>query len=234
MSAGRDIERLISDWLAEEAAPGSPDRLLTDARRSIATTGQRRMFAAWREPVYLNPMRLAAMAAALIIAVGGGTILGRLTSPTAPAAPGPTASATTPAATEAPTVTLATYRAARNEICQRYAAQLNPLKDQLGGLYDVATPAADRAASTLALANIVDGAVALIAELERLEVPPSMLADHTTNVARLEDSTSLIRAALARLASGDLAGAQALDLATDPLSRQVEAFETKYQLAACP
>ena len=45
MNAGRDVERLIADWLAEEAAVRSPDRVLAEARRTVLTTPQRRLAA---------------------------------------------------------------------------------------------------------------------------------------------------------------------------------------------
>jgi hypothetical protein len=230
MNAGRDVERVIAGWLEEEAAARAPDRVLGAARQSISRTGQRRLVVAWREPMYVSPLRLAGMAAVFAVAVVGAAWFGRMTASsgvggTPIATPTPTASAE---------ATIAQYRAARNQICTRYAAELNPLKPQLNGIYDAATTAADRATKVQALTRIADRADEMIGELQALTVPAAVAADHNTQLARLQDTTSLIRQALARVAAGDLAGAQALDLATDPLSRNVEAFESKYQLAACP
>ena len=74
----------------------------------------------------------------------------------------------------------------------------------------------------------------MLAELSALAVPVQVAADQRSNLVKAEDGSSLIRQELIRLAAGDLVGAEALDLATDPLSRDSEAFESKYQLAACP
>jgi len=229
MNAGRDVERLIAGWLVEEAAARAPDRVLDEARRSISKTGQRRLFVAWREPMYVSPLRLAGMAAVFAVAVAGAAWFGRMSA--SPAVGGPAA---TPTPTQTAEGTLEDFRTARNEICDRYAAELNPLKPQLDGLYDEATPAADRATMIQVLTRIADRADAMIGELRGLVPPASIEADQNTDLVKLQDTTSLIRQELTRLAAGDLVGAQALDLATDPLSREVEAFESRYRLHGCP
>jgi len=232
MNAGRDVERLIAGWLDEEAAPRAPDRILDTARRSIHRTGQRRIVVAWREPMYMSPLRLAGIAAAFTVAMVGAAWFGRMTASSGVGGT-PTESAR-PSAVASAEITIKDFRAARNEICARYAAELNPLKPQLDGIYDAATSATDRAAMISTLRRIADRADAMIGELQTVPVPGAVVADQTANISRLQDTTSLIRQELTRLAAGELAEAQALDLATDPLSRQVEAFENKYGLAACP
>ena len=231
MNAGRDVERLIAGWLEAEAVARAPDRILDGARQSISRTGQRRFVVAWREPMYVSPLRLAGMAAVFAVAVAGAAWFGRMTASSNVGGPGVTPAPTPSAAAE---VSLKEFRAARNEICNRYAAELNPLKPQLDGLYDPKLVASDRAAKIQTLTRIADRADAMIGELEVLAVPASVAADQQSDIIRLQDTVSLIRQELIRLAAGDLPGAQALDLATDPLSREVEAFESRYQLAGCP
>lgn len=229
MNAGRDVERMIAGWLEDEAAARAPDRVLDEARRSISRTGQRRLVVAWREPMYVSPLRLAGMAAVFAVAVVGAAWFGRMTASSGVGGP-----VATPVPTQAAEVTLEGFRTARNEICDRYAAELNPLKPQFEGLYDVATSAADRATKMQTLSHFADRADAMIGELRTLVPPASIAADQNTDVAKLEDTVSLIRQVLTRLAAGDLVGGQALDLATDPLSRDVEAFESRYRLHGCP
>jgi hypothetical protein len=236
MNAGRDVERLIAGWLEEEAEGRAPDRVLDGARRSIATTGQRRLVVAWREPMYVSPLRLAGLAAAFAVAIAGAAWFGRVTAPAGVGGePTSTPAASVPAPSpESSQAAMHDYRTTRNEICTRYADELNPLKEQITGLYDTATPAATRAAGIQTLSHIADRLDALIGELRTIPAPPAVAADHVAYLARFQDAVSLIRQELVQLAAGHLAEAQALDLATDPLSRQQEAFENKYGLAACP
>ena len=106
MNAGRDVERLITDWLAEEAPPGAPDRLLESARQAITRTSQRRFGANWRDTMNTTLARLVAIGAAAALTVGVVVWLGRpngpsigQASPTAstPALPGVPVSGAIPA-----------------------------------------------------------------------------------------------------------------------------------------
>jgi hypothetical protein len=94
MNAGPDVERLISDWLAEEAPERAPDRILGAASTSIERTKQRRFGAAWREPMMLSTSRLVVAAAVVIAAVVGAGWIGRSsaavgTTATTPVPPAP-------------------------------------------------------------------------------------------------------------------------------------------------
>jgi hypothetical protein len=231
MNAGRDVERLIADWLAEEAAVRSPDRVLVEARRTVLTTGQRRLAARWREPVYLSPFRLATMAAALVVAVVGGAWVGRATAPG-----GVGGAVTTPAPTEstAPAgLSLEAYRSAHNALCQTYAAQLAPLNAKLKRIYDPTLPAADRAIEVQALINIVALTEAFADEIGKLQPPPSIAVDQTVYVSNYQHIAALIRLEFPLIERGDYAGAEALDQATGGF-REIGEFEQSNGLTACP
>ena len=189
MNAGRDVERLIASWLAEEAAPGAPDRVLDSTRRVVSRTNQRRFAALWREHMLISPARLAAVAAVLAMAVIGGAWIGRTMAPSGGG---------TPTATPAPTAAtqgddpVAAYRSARDSICSTFTAQLDPLKGLLDRLYDPTLPAADRVTRIGALTSIVNGADAMIVALDRLAVPTALVADNAANLTRNRDVVGLV------------------------------------------
>ncbi len=71
MNAGPDVERLLSDWLVEEAPAGAPDRMVLAATNRIDHTMQRR-FGAARRPLPMNPpVRVAAAAVIGVLLLGG-------------------------------------------------------------------------------------------------------------------------------------------------------------------
>lgn len=235
MNAGRDVERLIAHWLVEEASARSPDRILDSTRRAVHRTRQRRFAATWREPMYISPVRLAGMAAVLVAAVVGGAWIGRATAPTGVGSPTPSPTATPTAAPfQSPGAELDAYKVARNAICARYEGNVGPLRPMLPGLYDVGTSPSARVEAIGALTSIVTQLEAMAGELLVLAASPEISADHVRSVARHEDMNSLIRQELVALAADDLAGAQALDLATEPLDADIGAFEAQYDLANCP
>ena len=80
MNAGPDVERLISNWLVEEAPERAPDRILGAAAQTIDRTKQRRLGAAWREPMTLSMSRLVAAAVIVVAAVVGAGWIGRSTA----------------------------------------------------------------------------------------------------------------------------------------------------------
>lgn len=229
MSAGRDVERQISAWLTDEASDRPRDRVLVAVREAVDRMPQRRFPAAWREPVYLSPFRMAAVAAALAVSLVGAAYLGRATAPGGAAAQ-PSSSPSSSAAV----VTLDDYRAGRDAICRKYGPETNPLKDRLGGIYDPETRASDRADAITALTQIVTNGDDATADIAHLSVPPEMAVDAALALDRMRQQSTLLHQELALLAEGDLAGAESLDLATDPLSRQIADFERKYEIAPCP
>jgi hypothetical protein len=91
MNAGRDVERLIANWLAEEAPGRAPDRVLAAAGTRIDRTNQRR-YAALRDlPIPWRPKtmfeRLAVAAVVAVVAIGALTLgASLLLGPSGPAA----------------------------------------------------------------------------------------------------------------------------------------------------
>ena len=231
MNAGRDVERLIAGWLEEEAEAGAPVRVLESIRLSIDRTRQRRWIAAWREPVFISPLRLAGMAGLLIIAVAGGAFIGRATAPGgagSPATPAPTTDSSGGG------VTLDAYRVGWTAICNRYSAAVNPLKPDLEGIHDAETTAENRAAKARTLLDMVTQFESMTAELAGLEPPRELAAEHAAFVARSQDANLLIREVLARLAAGDLEGAASVDAAINVLNVPMTAFQSDNRLDGCP
>jgi hypothetical protein len=221
----------MATWLVEEAQVRAPDRVLHSARQSMDRTRQRRFVVAWREPMFISQARLAGMTAAIAIALVGAAWAGRVS---APSNAGALPVATPTVGSPSPTATLESYQAAHDEICVRYRAQIDGLKPQFDGMYDRGLSASDRASRAATLRTYVVGSEAMTRELALLRPPAQMASEHGAMVAKYEDVNALIRLALGRLADGDLGSAEAFDLATDPLSREIEAFDRTYGLKHCP
>jgi hypothetical protein len=233
MNAGPDVERLIADWLVEEAPARAPDRILDSAAKVIDRTKQRRFAAAWREPMTFSIGRLVAATVILGLAVVGGGLVGRSTS--GMAAPEPT----TPSPSAVPTanrstVTLDAYRAARDAVCVSLTATATPLKDHLPGIYDVSTTPDLRGAKIIALTEFVALQRDLVARLEAITPPDALVAEHAANVEHERDILIILTSEIGLLQPGRLAEAQAVDKTTDPIGLQVAAFEQKYGLSRCP
>ncbi len=97
MNAGPDVERLLSDWLDEEAPARAPDRILLTASDRLDHTRQWRFGVAWRFiPMNGNVFRVAAAAVIGVLVLGGAYYLfggGGGPDIGAPATPTPTLSA---------------------------------------------------------------------------------------------------------------------------------------------
>ena len=83
MNAGRDVERLIAEWLVEDSPRRAPDRVLGHAPDGIDRTKQRRLGVAWRlTPMFSNRLVIAA---AIVVLVATSTLaikqLGSIGSP---------------------------------------------------------------------------------------------------------------------------------------------------------
>ena len=112
MIVGRDVERLIADWLVEEAVPSAPDRVLDGARRIIEATSQRRTARVFRVAWDITPrLRLFAIAAVVVVMIGGISLLALGSLPrrneTPPPSPPPqrsTAPSTSPTTSPSPRI----------------------------------------------------------------------------------------------------------------------------------
>lgn len=239
MNAGPDVERVISDWLAEEDPGRAPDRILDAASSVIDRTKQRRFVAAWRDPMLISSARLLVAAAVLVVAVVGAGLVGRMTAssgtlPPAGSVPSATPTPSAPSAAADPAAAMVVYRTARDAICLSYQTRGDRLKGQLNGIYDAATSPADRSAKIAALTQFLALSQTMAGELGSMAVPPAIAADHATNVAEIRDVNQLIAQELLLLRSGQLVGAGAIDASTDPISAAAAQFEGHNNLARCP
>jgi len=118
MNAGRDVERLISDWLVEESPRRAPDRILGHAADVIDRTKQRRLGVAWRlAPMFSNRLAIAGVIVALVatsaLAINRFSAVGPpgpSPSPSAGAASAPPSAAPTAGPTVVPTIELPAAR----------------------------------------------------------------------------------------------------------------------------
>jgi hypothetical protein len=234
MSAGRDVERLIEAWLVEESPARAPDRILETAGSRIDRTKQRRFAAAWRNTMTISFARVAMVAAIIAIAVVGAGILGRATAGVG-AGPTPLPSTTaTPSAVPAPSVaTLSAYRAARDAICTSYVAQAGPINDRISGIGDGSLSSAQRAPKIDALEELAGLADRMRSDLQALPVPQALVTEHSANLARYEDSATLLHEIVARYRAGDVQGAAVIDQAIAPISGAIQEFERTYDLVDC-
>ena len=236
MSAGRDVERLTAQWLAEEAPARAPDRVLDAAGIQLDHTRQRRFAAIWREPMVISTGRLVAAAAVILLAVVAAGWIGRSTASTGQTqvVSSPTTAPASAAPTPTPAVTIASFRVARNAVCDAARPVFPPLNDQLAGVYDTSLSAAQRSAKIDVLNQIVIRAQALRQQLSALEVPPEIASDQTAVITRSEDVQAILEREIALLRAGKLSEAKELDVTTDPINRLAEQFEQRYGLSPCP
>lgn len=92
MNAGPDVERRISDWLADEGSTRAPDRILPATFERTRHTRQRRFGAAWRLFTMNRTWQLATASVVGLLILGLGAVwLGGSRGVTGPAAaPSPT------------------------------------------------------------------------------------------------------------------------------------------------
>ena len=228
MNAGRDVERQISAWLTDEATDRSRDRVLAAVHQAVERMPQRRFGAGWRDPMFVSPSRLALMAAALVVAVLGGAMIGRMSAPGGSGAPAPT-----PTGSPVPGDPLLQYRLERNTICNRYFSEAESFKVRLPNLYSDDLSDEERAEKVDALEQVRRLLGAQAAELAALDPPAQIASLHARSVAQFEDINRLIDESLRLLGEGNLAGAEAVDLATDPIAAEIGSFEEAFELAPC-
>lgn len=222
----------IADWL--EADPDhAPPEVLRTVESALPSIPQRRVLRLpWRTlPMNRPSLVLATVGLLAVLGIGAVTVGSRPSTTT------PTPAPTAPAAAEAsapPAVTVTTYTASRDQICTDATAEAAPVKARLDSLYDAAATDAQKADAIAAVRDILALGTAVTAELEALDVPPDLLAEHAANVANYKDILILIRESLALHDAGKTAEALAVDLATNGIAAQINAFESRLGLIPCP
>lgn len=132
-------------------------------------------------------------------------------------------------------VTEATYKAARDAICVAARPERAAFDARIGtGLYDSATPAAERATAITALAEFADWVGRLLDRLEAVPVPESMAVAVFNVNGQTRGILALIRQEITLLRAGRLTEALTIDEATAPLAGRIEQFESRYGLEPCP
>jgi hypothetical protein len=230
----------IADWLEDDPDTAPPD-LLRTVEGALSSIPQRRsLWTPWRSAP-MNRVVLVAATAILVGVLGLGALAAGSRQPTpGPSAP-PAAAATSPAAVASaepsPTLDLQgpmAFYAAHDRICEEAAAADVPLRARYDRLWAASATPAERKDAIIALtahANLGDDTTG---RLLALDVPQDLFVEHVRATTRMEDITSLIRQELLLLAANRPVDAQAVDVATEPLARQVEAFENHYGLVRCP
>lgn len=234
MNAGRHVERLIADWLVDEAPRRAPDRLLESAAQAIDHTNQRRFSGAWRESMTVTLRGLAIAAVVAVIAIGGALVLLRPSpADTGTSSPTPRQSAE-PLPSTADGVTVAAFKAARDVICTAGTAQRDQLRPRMIRVYDEAATEAERADGLAAIDDYIAMEAPLIESLAALEAPPSLRDAHVANVQQYRDVLTLVREISRRLHAGDVAGALPIDETTDVFGIEMQDWEQTYNFLACP
>jgi hypothetical protein len=232
MSEDKRFERGARSWL-EEGPVRAPERAIEEALATIESTPQERdLRVPWRMPVMSVPVRLAAVALLVALAAGGTFFVAGALPDTSPTVtPVPAVASPSPDAAADP---MAWYRAARNDICNAAMIAKDPLAERYAKVTDPAASETERADALEALKELVVLNDGVADQLASIDVPPEFVAEHATNLAQFQDITTLIREVVALLEAGNLADAGAVDRATDPIGRQIEAWETQNRVFPCP
>lgn len=231
MSEDKRFERGARTWL-EDGPTRAPERAVMEALAQVETTPQERdLRVPWRMPVMTLPVRLAAVALLVALAAGGTYLVAGALPDTSPTVtPVPAVASPSSAAPDA----MAWYRAARNDICNAAMIAKDPLAERYAKVTDPAASEKERADALEALKELVVLNDGVADQLASIDVPPEFVAEHATNLAQFQDVTTLIEEVVALLEAGNLADAGAVDRATDPISRQIEAWESRNRVFPCP
>ena len=184
--------------------------------------------------MYLSPFKIATAAAVVAVAMVGAAYFGRATAPGGVGGQPSPSPAGTPAATPDAVAIFESYRDARDQICDRYRSQTDPLRPQFEDLYDPGETAQERAPKVAALSAFALEYHRMVDELADVQAPAEIADDHAAIVAKYDAVAGLIDGIVARLNAGDLAGAEAIDNATNPIAEEIEQFESRNVLSGCP
>ena len=222
----------IADWL--EADPDhAPPEVLRTVESALPSIPQRRVLRLPWRTLPMNKLVPIGATILLLAALGAGAVA----VGSRPATTSPTPAPTAPAAVEAsapPAVTALGYITSRNKVCKAAAVRAEPMKARVAPLYDETAKPAQKADAIAAVRENVALGDELAAELAALDAPPELAAEHAANVANNRDITILLRESLALHDAGKTAEALAVDLATDGIAAQMNAFEGRHGLTPCP
>jgi hypothetical protein len=228
MTDDRSLERAARSWI-EVGPTQAPDRAVEAALLRIETTPQERdLRIPWRLPKMTTPARVAAAAVVGVLAIGGAMFT--LGSSGLPTIGGPSPS---PRPTLAPK-TMQTFRADHDAICAAARRDIEPLIDQLAGIYDAATTPVERMRKADLLAEIGVRTGEYTDELEALHAPTQLAEEHVAEVAGHRAVRDLIAQTVGLLRSGKIAEAQVSDNTTNSQSRQIRAIEERWGMHSCP
>lgn len=233
MSDDRRFEREARAWL-ELGPTDAPDRVIEAALLDIDQTSQERDFRVpWRLPIMSMSSRIAAVV--LIAVVGAGAAFAFLrTSPASVGAATPSPSSVGTLAPSPSTLTVASFKFARDAICRQAVEDRAPLEARYRKIFDDTATAAEQADGVSALRENVAFAVGILNKLAALDVPADLLEGNVAYITRTQDVLTLITYELKLLDAGDRASARAVDRSTDAIGSQAGAWETSYNFLNCP
>jgi hypothetical protein len=228
MTDDRSHERAARSWI-ETGPTQAPDRAVEAALLRIERTPQERdLRIPWRLPTMTTPARVTAAAVIGALAIGGAMFT--LGSPGLPAT---VVGRPPPNPTVAPP-TMQTFRADHDAICAAARRDIEPLMDQLAGIYDAATTPVERMRKADLLAEIGVRTGQYTDELEAIRAPTQVVEEHVAEVAGHRAVQDLIVETVRLLRSGRLAEARVSDNETNRIRRQIRAVEEKWTMHSCP
>lgn len=233
MSDDRRFDREARAWL-ELGPTDAPDRVIEAALLDIDQTSQERDFGVpWRLPIMSTTNRLAAVVLIAVVGTGAAFVFLR-PSPSSVGTPTPSPSS---AGTQAPspsTLTVASFKFARDAICSRAVADRAPLETRYRKIFADTATATEQADGVSALRQFVAFEGGILGDLAALDVPPDLLEGNLAYLTRTRDILTLITYELKLLDAGDRASARAVDLSTDAIGSQAGAWESSYNFLNCP
>ena len=239
MTDERRFDREARAWL-EEGPLRAPDRVVTAALLEIDQTPQERGLRVLRRlPFMSSTVRLAAVAAVIVVAVGLGYALTRSSPPgIGSSTPSPRSSeGGAPSGAPSAEGTLggvAAFKLERDRICTAGTAARDALKPRMLTVYDEAQSQTVRADGIAAIDEFIAMEAPLLEELASLTPPESLHDAHVANIQQYRDQLTLIREISRRLHLGDFAGARPIDEATDLFTGEIQDWEAGYNFLPCP
>jgi hypothetical protein len=235
MNDEQRFDRTARTWL-EDGPTRAPDRPVVAALAEVSTTSQERdLRVPWRFTDM--PMLLRVAAAAIVIAVIGGGALFLLRPSDVPGVgvqptmePSPTLS-TSPSPSA---MTVEAYVAARNEICDLAAREIDPYKERFVGKFDGSLTDAERADWVAALESNLTRYEVMIDDLASLEPPAVLAADDADIIETFRQQAVQVKLVADALRDKRDSDARAADRASEPLGDRILSWELQHVLHPCP